>query len=153
MIMTTTDLNWVQIGRTLKILMCESLWIIPIVESHCKIIVSIYARCKFKVFKIHSHSGIWKINMSEYSASKLYEHAFKMTWEWKKWLLVDVYEYHNLVYKEVNDPVELQMGVLLPFILTICGPLVCSLFLMSPSVVNLFWINVATSGVGKTQNR
>ena len=91
--------------------------------------------------------------MSQYSASKLYEHAFKMMWDWKKWLPSDVYDYHSLVYKEVNAPVELQMGVLLPFISTTCGPLVRELFLTRPSIINLFWINVAASGVGKTQSR
>ena len=91
--------------------------------------------------------------MSQYSASKLYKHAFKMTWDWRKWLPSDVYDYHSLVYKEVNAPVELQMGVLLPFISTICGPLVRGLFLTRPSVINLFWINVVASGVGKTQSR
>ena len=35
----------------------------------------------------------------------------------------------------------------------ICGPLVCALFLKKPSVINLFWINVTASGVGKTQSR
>ena len=44
------------------------------------------------------------------------------------------------------------MGVLLPFISTICEPLVRRLFLTRPSVINLFWINVAASGVGKTQS-
>ena len=90
--------------------------------------------------------------MSQCSASELYEHAFKMTWDWKKWLPIDVYEYHNLVYKEVNAPVELQMGVLFPFISTVSGPLICALFLTRPSVINLFWINVTASGVGKTQS-
>ena len=90
--------------------------------------------------------------MSQYSALKLYEHAFKMMWDWKKLLPSDVYDYHSLVYEEVNAPVELQMGVLLPFISTICGPLVRGLFLTRPSVINL-WINVTVSGVGKTQSR
>ena len=49
--------------------------------------------------------------MSQYSALKLYEHAFKMMWDWKKWLPSDIYDYHSLVYKEVNAPVELQIGV------------------------------------------
>ena len=91
--------------------------------------------------------------MSQYSASKLYEHAFKITRDWKKWLPIHVYEYHNLIYKEVNAPLELQMGVLFPFISMICGPLICALFLTRPSVINLSWINVTVSGVGKTQSR
>ena len=91
--------------------------------------------------------------MSQYGASNLYEHAFKMIWDWKKWLPSDVYDCHSLVYKEVNAPVELQMGVLLPFISTICVPLVRGLFLTRPSVINRFWINVPASGVGKTQSR
>ena len=92
-------------------------------------------------------------HVTVYSASKLYEHAFKMMWDWKKLLPSDVYDYHSLVYKEVNAPVELQMGVLLPFISTICGPLVRGSLLTRPCIINLFWINVAASGVGKTQSR
>ena len=57
------------------------------------------------------------------------------------------------MYKEVDAPVELQMGVLLPFISTICRPLVCGLFLTRPSIINLFGINVVASGLGKTQSR
>ena len=63
------------------------------------------------------------------------------------------YDYHSLVYKEVIAPVELQMGVLFPFISTTHRPLVKGLFLTRPSVINHFWINVAASGVGKTQSR
>ena len=32
-----------------------------------------------------------------------------MMWDWKKWLPSDDYDYHSLVYKVVNAPVELQM--------------------------------------------
>ena len=37
--------------------------------------------------------------MSQYSALKLYKHAFKMTWDWRKWLPSDIYDYHSLVYR------------------------------------------------------
>ena len=59
-----------------------------------------------------------------------------------------MYRFHELVCKEVNAPVELQMGILLPFILSVCGPFTKGHFLMRPSCLNLFWFNVAGSGVG-----
>ena len=56
-------------------------------------------------------------------------------------------------YREVNVPVSLQMGVLLPFISSLCGPKTKGHFLTRPSCIKLFWINVAASGVGKLQSR
>ena len=91
--------------------------------------------------------------MAQFSANKLYEHAYKMQWNWRKWLPSEVFNYHNLIYQELNSPVELQLGVLLPFISSLCGPNTRSIFLTRPSVINLFWINVAASGVGKSQSR
>ena len=91
--------------------------------------------------------------MSEYASLHLYEDAYKMEFNWEKWLLRKVYEYHDLNYREVNVPVSLQMGVLLPFISSLCGPKTKGHFLTRPSCINLFWINVAASGVGKSQSR
>ena len=54
--------------------------------------------------------------MCDYNLGRLYEDAFNISYNWKKWLPHDVYRYHELVCKEVNAPVELQMGILLPFI-------------------------------------
>ena len=91
--------------------------------------------------------------MLEYASLHLYEDAYKMEFNWEKWLPRKVYEYHDLNYREVNTPVSLQMGVLLPFISSLCGPKTKGHFLTRPSCINLFWINVAASGVGKSQSR
>lgn len=88
--------------------------------------------------------------MSEYTADKVYEEAYKNSPKWDKWLPKDVYDYHHLMMKEVNAPVDLQMGVLLPFISSLCGPKTRTLYLPTESVLNIFWINIAASGVGKT---
>ena len=51
------------------------------------------------------------------------------------------YDYHALVWKETNVPVDLHMGAVLPFIASCFGPRTKGLFLTQPSVLNLFWIN------------
>ena len=76
-----------------------------------------------------------------------------MEFNWEKWLPRKVYEYHDLNYREVNVPVSLQMGVLLPFISLLCGPKTKGHFLTRPFCINLFWINIAASGVDKSQSR
>ena len=87
------------------------------------------------------------------SAGKLYEHAYKLKVNWERLLPKKMFRYHDLLWKEINAPISLQMGSLLPFISTLCGPITKSLFLTRPSVINLFWINIAASGSGKTQSR
>ena len=84
--------------------------------------------------------------MLEYASLHLYKDAYKMEFNWEKWLPRKVYEYHDLNYREVNAPV-------LPFISLLCGPKTKGHFLTRPSCINLFWINVAASGVGKSQSR
>ena len=64
-----------------------------------------------------------------------------------------MYRYHELVCKEVHAPVELQMGILLPFISSVHEPLKKGQFLTRTSCLNLFWLNIAASGVGKSQTR
>ena len=91
--------------------------------------------------------------MCNYNSGQLYEDAFNISYKWKKWLPPDVYRYHELVCKEVNAPVELQMGILLPFISSVCGPLMQGHFFTRPSCLNLFWLNIVASGVGKSQTR
>ena len=49
--------------------------------------------------------------MCHYNSGRLYEDAFNISYNWKKWLPPDVYKYHDLVCKEVNTPLELQMGI------------------------------------------
>ena len=54
---------------------------------------------------------------------------------------------------ETNSPVPLQMGVMLPFVLACLGPTTHGYFLTRPLVLNLFWLNVAASRVGKSETR
>lgn len=91
--------------------------------------------------------------MAAYSSTSLYEDAYRNKFNWEKWLPEDVYKYHQLLFKELNSPVELQMGVILPFISSIIGPKTRGLYSTRPSVLNLFWLNVACSGAGKSQAR
>ena len=88
--------------------------------------------------------------MSQISISKLYDQAYNHSFNWNKWLPDEVYKYHYLHYKELNAPVELQMGLLLPFVGSVCGPTTKGLFLTRPSCLNLFWLNISPSGGGKT---
>ena len=47
--------------------------------------------------------------MFDYNSGRLYEDAFNISYKWKEWLPLDVYRYHELICKEVNAPVQLQM--------------------------------------------
>ena len=91
--------------------------------------------------------------MSQYNSSRVYEEAFKMKFRWEDWLPDEVFQFHNYLYKAQNTPIGLQMGVLLPFVSSLCGPRTKCTFLNTPSVLNLFWLNVGASGIGKTQAR
>ena len=104
-------------------------------------------------FKIHFEEDNINVKMPQYDIHRLYEDTYKIPFKWEKWLPKAVYKYHNLLFKEFNSPIELQMGILLSFISSCCGPNMRAKFLTRPSVLNLFWINVAASGVGKTQTR
>ena len=63
------------------------------------------------------------------------------------------FKFHNLTCMETNAPISLQMGVMLPFVSACLGPTTRGCFMMSPSVLNLFWLNVAASAVGKSETR
>ena len=67
--------------------------------------------------------------MTEYDSLHLYEDAYKIKCNLQKWLPPDVYKFHELIQRKVNAAVELQMGVLLPFISSVCGPLTKGHFL------------------------
>ena len=47
------------------------------------------------------HLGIfvYLVNMSEYASLCLYEDAYKMEFNWEKWLPRKVYDYHDLNYR------------------------------------------------------
>ena len=72
---------------------------------------------------------------------------------WDKILPSDVLEFHTLLSKQTNAPVDLQMGTVLPFIASCMGPKTHGHFLTTPLCLNLFWIIVAASGTGKSQSR
>ena len=91
--------------------------------------------------------------MTSFTSSMLYETAYNIPFNWQKHLPPDIYRYHSLVWKETNAPVELHMGVVLPFVSACLGPRTKGHFLTRPTVLNLFWINVAASGVGKSITR
>ena len=90
--------------------------------------------------------------MATYDACSLYSDAYNIEYKWSKWLPKEVYRYHELFWKECSSPVDLQMGVMLPFIASLCGPTTKSLFSTRKSCINLYWVNIAASGVGKTQS-
>lgn len=91
--------------------------------------------------------------MSLYDATNVYEDAYNISFNWEKWLKADVYQFHKLLWEEFNSPVALQMGVLLPFIASCCGPRASGLWSTEAGHLNLFWLNVAASGVGKSRAR
>ena len=88
-----------------------------------------------------------------YTKQKLYEEAFNVSFEWDKYLSPKCFQFHDLTCKETNAPISLQMGVMLPFVSACLGPTTHGCFMTRPSVLNLFWLNVAASGVGKSETR
>ena len=88
-----------------------------------------------------------------FTSGMLYESAYNILFNWKSHLPNSVFKYHELIWKETNAPIKLHMGVVLPFVLACLGPCTKGHFLTRPSVLNLFWINVAASGVGKSVTR
>ena len=90
---------------------------------------------------------------SNFTSGMLYQSAYSIPFNWRNHLTECVYKYHKLVWKETNAPIELHMGVVPPFVSACLGPCTKGHFLTCPSVLNLFWINVAASGVGKNVTR
>ena len=76
-----------------------------------------------------------------------------MNFNWEKHLYHQVYRFHDLMRCELSTPIELQMGTVLPFIVACCGPETKAIFFTQPSVLNIFWMNIAASGVSKSQSR
>ena len=91
--------------------------------------------------------------MPLYDPFTLYTDAYTINYDWEKWLDTDVYEYHNLLHTETNSPITLQMGILLPFITSCAGPKCFGIWQTDESVLNMYTINVAASGVGKSRTR
>ena len=54
--------------------------------------------------------------------SMLYEAAYNIPFNWKNYLPEPIFKYHSLVWKETNVPVDLHMGVVLPFVSACLGP-------------------------------
>ena len=89
---------------------------------------------------------------TSYTAEKLYEEACNIQYNWDKILPSDILEFHTLLSKQTNAPMDLQMGTVLPFIASCMGPKTRGHFLTTPLCLNLFWIIVAASGAGKSQS-
>ena len=87
------------------------------------------------------------------NSQELYETAYNIEFNWEKWLPPEVFKFHRLNFEEYNSPIELQMGLILPFVGSLIGPKTKCKFSTRKSCCNLFWVNVAASGVGKTQSR
>ena len=92
-------------------------------------------------------------NVNRYMAAMVYEEAYSLEFNWQKHLPPEVFEFHNLLWREMNTPIDLHMGVVLPFVGSCLGPKTKGLSLTHPSVLNIFWINIAMSGVGKSLTR
>ena len=88
----------------------------------------------------------------QYTKQKLYEEAFNVNYDWEKCLPPKCFQFHNTCM-ETNALISLQMGVMLPFVSACLRPTTRGCFMMRPSVLNLFWLNVAASGVGKSETR
>ena len=102
--------------------------------------------------KIYNHIAAMS-QREHYTKQKLYEEAFNVSFEWDKYLSPKCFQFHDLTCKETNAPISLQMGVMLPFVSACLGPTTRGCFMTRPSVLNLFWLNVAASGVGKSETR
>ena len=88
--------------------------------------------------------------MAAIYSDQVYQQAYSVSYKWEKYLPKFIYKYHDLMYREFNTPVSLQMGTLLPFISSLCGPKTRGKWTTTESVINFFTINVASSGCGKT---
>lgn len=89
-----------------------------------------------------------------YDAVRLYKDTYtRIPFEWDNWLHEDIIQFHKWFCVKYNSPVELQMGILLPFISACLGPTTTGLWLTDPGVLNLFWMNIASSGTGKSMAR
>ena len=53
---------------------------------------------------------------TSYTAEKLYEEAYNFQYNWDKILPSDVLQFHTLLSKQTNAPVDLQMGTVLPLL-------------------------------------
>ena len=89
-------------------------------------------------------------NVNRYMAGMVYKHVYSIDFNWQKHLSEEVFRYHELLWKETNAPIDLHMGVVLPFVASCLGPQTKGHFLTRPSILNLFWINVAVSSMGKS---
>ena len=58
---------------------------------------------------------------SNFTSGMLYESAYNIAFNWKSHLPNSVFKYHELVWKETNAPIELHMGVVLPFVSACLG--------------------------------
>ena len=69
---------------------------------------------------------------SNFTSGMLYESAYNIAFNWKSHLPNSVFKYHELVWKETNAPIELHMGVVLPFVSACLGRMYKGSFLDLP---------------------
>ena len=84
--------------------------------------------------------------MATYTPRNLYEESFRMNFNWEKHLYHRVYRFHDLMHLELSTLIELQMGIVLPFIAVCCGPETKAIFFTQPSVLNIFWMRIRSFG-------
>ena len=87
----------------------------------------------------------------QYTKQKLYEEAFNVSFNWEKYLSMKCFKFHNLTCREINSPIFFTNGVRLPFVSACLGPTTRGCFMTRPSVLNIFWLNVAAGGGGKSK--
>ena len=82
----------------------------------------------------------------QYTKQKLYEEAFNVSFNWEKYLSPKCFKFHDLTCREINSPISLQVGVMLPFVSACLGPTTCGCFhdkaICIKSVSGLMWLLV-----------
>ena len=48
-------------------------------------------------------------NMNRYTATMVYEEVYSLEFNWQKHLLPEVFEFHNLLWRETNAPIDLHI--------------------------------------------
>ena len=103
--------------------------------------------------KIAICQGIVREMSGNFEPTQMWQPCFSIKYAWEHMLPKEVFEYHNLIFRECNAPVDLQMGTILPFVASCLGPHTKGLFLTRACCLNLFWILVGASGARKSQSR
>ena len=98
---------------------------------------------------IYSTFTMFSQTVNRYTAGMVYEQAYSLDFNWQKHLPEEAFKYHELLWKETNAPIDLHIGVVLPFVASCLGRKTRGHFLTRPSILNLFWINVVATASAK----